>query len=92
MHIYGPAHLHGPQSISAPHTTRAGQAPQRPASSPIQDEVEISEAARLAEQAAESAGIRQDRVSAIREQIAQGTYETPEKLDAALERLLDELV
>lgn len=35
--------------------------------------------------------IRRDLVDRIRQEIAEGTYDTPEKFDAALERLLDEL-
>ena len=35
--------------------------------------------------------VRQEQVDAIREQIAAGTYETPEKLDKAVDRLLDEI-
>ena len=34
--------------------------------------------------------IRIDRVAEIRRQISNGSYETPEKLDAALDRLLDQ--
>ena len=34
--------------------------------------------------------IRVDRVAELRRQIANGTYETPEKLDAALDRILDQ--
>ena len=42
--------------------------------------------------AAESTGdIRFDRVNAIRAAIADGSYETPEKIDLALDRLLDRL-
>ena len=93
MEIHGPAHLHGPQAISPPHAERLSQssAPQR--GEPICDELEISDAARAAEaqQAASAPDIRADRVAAIRAQIAAGTYETPEKLDAALDRLLDEI-
>ena len=36
-----------------------------------------------------SSGIRQDRVDSIRQAIANGTYESPEKLSGALDRLLD---
>ncbi len=36
-----------------------------------------------------SAGIRQDKVDSIRQAIANGTYESPEKLSSALDRLLD---
>jgi negative regulator of flagellin synthesis FlgM len=94
MQVYGPTHLHGPQAISPPHTARASS-PASPAaevgSSPIQDEVQISDAARLIEQTQQVPDVRQDRVDAIRAQIAQGTYETPEKLDVAVSRLLDEI-
>ena len=34
-------------------------------------------------------GIRFDRVAELRRQIADGTYDTPEKMDAALDRMLD---
>ena len=34
--------------------------------------------------------IRIDRVAELRRQISDGSYETPEKLDAALDRLLDQ--
>ncbi|HUT09681.1 MAG TPA: flagellar biosynthesis anti-sigma factor FlgM [Thermoguttaceae bacterium] len=91
MHIYGPAHLHGPQPVSPPHTSRASQPVSRPDSSPIQDELEISDAARLVGRAGEVPEIRQDRVDEIRARIAEGTYETREKLDIAVERLLDEI-
>jgi negative regulator of flagellin synthesis FlgM len=33
--------------------------------------------------------VRMDRVTAIRQAIAEGTYETPERLSAALDRFLD---
>jgi len=35
--------------------------------------------------------IRTDLVARVRREIAEGTYDTPEKLDLALERLLDRL-
>jgi negative regulator of flagellin synthesis FlgM len=53
--------------------------------------VEISAAAEAAVQAAESSEVRSDLVARVRGEIAAGTYETPEKLDAALERLLDQI-
>lgn len=36
--------------------------------------------------------MRMDRISSIRQAIAEGTYETQDKLDTALNRLLDTLV
>ena len=93
MQVYGPAHLHGPQAVSAPHTTtiRAAQSTSQVESSKIQDEVNISDAARLVEQVKQAPDIRQDRVQSIRAQIASGTYETTGKLDKAVSRLLDEI-
>jgi len=91
MHIFGPAHLHGPQSVGPPHSPQASKPAPRPDSTPITDEVEISDAARMVEKTGNVPEIRQDRVDAIRARIAEGTYETPEKLDVAVERLLDEI-
>jgi negative regulator of flagellin synthesis FlgM len=62
-----------------------------PSSGPIQDEVQISDAGRLVDQVRDLPEIRQDRVNQIRNEIAKGVYETPEKLQIALERLLDEI-
>ncbi|MEO1497268.1 MAG: flagellar biosynthesis anti-sigma factor FlgM [Planctomycetota bacterium] len=99
MQIYGPNQAHGPQSLSGPHfrkNTATGPAPTQQA-----DQVDISpaaaEAAQLAEaaeaRAAEKASqpIRTDLVNQLRTQIAGGTYDTAERMDAALDRLLDEL-
>jgi negative regulator of flagellin synthesis FlgM len=91
MQIYGPSQLHGPQAISAPHGARPAQPTSRPEAAQITDEVNLSEAAQLVEQVQQLPDIRADRVEAVRQQIAAGTYETSNKLDAALDRLLDEI-
>lgn len=91
MHIYGPAHLHGPQSVGAPHASRPAKPTQPVQPGPIQDELEISDAARLVGQVHELPEVRQGRIDQIRAQIAEGTYETDEKLDIAVGRLLDEI-
>jgi negative regulator of flagellin synthesis FlgM len=90
MQIYGPAQLHGPQAISSPHVRTNGAEAVGSAAS-TQDEVQISDAGRLVDLANQVPDIRQDRVNAIRAQIAAGTYETPDKLDVALNRFLDEV-
>lgn len=91
MQIYGPAQLHGPQAISSPHLR--GQSAASPVGSApsTQDELQISDAGRLVSMANQVPDIRQDRVDAIRSQIAAGTYETPDKLNVALNRFLDEI-
>lgn len=91
MHIYGPSQLHGPQPIGAPHGTKPAQPTSRPEAPQIADEVDISEAARLVEQVQQMPEMRGDRVEAVRRQIAEGTYETRDKLNVAIERLLDEI-
>jgi negative regulator of flagellin synthesis FlgM len=91
MHIYGPSQLHGPQAIGSPHAARPAQPTTRPEAAQIADEVNISEAAQLVEQVQQLPEMREDRVEAVRQQIADGTYETGDKLNAALERLLDEI-
>ena len=91
MQIYGPAHLHGAQGINGPHANRAPQTPPRPAAANQADSVDISPAAELAAKLSDIPDIRQDRVNEIRAQIASGTYETDERINGALERLLDEM-
>ena len=91
MHIYGPTHLHGAQRIGPPHTSRASTPAEPDYSAPIQDELEISDAARLVEKVGDVPEVRQARVDEIRAQIAAGTYETEEKLEIAVGRLLDEI-
>ncbi|MBI2479254.1 MAG: flagellar biosynthesis anti-sigma factor FlgM [Planctomycetia bacterium] len=93
MQINGPAHLHGAQAINPPHhTTRASKASEAHASSLTQvDQLDISHEADLVSRVREMPAIRQDRVAEIRAQIASGAYETDDKLNGALERLLDEI-
>lgn len=91
MQIYGPAHLHAAQPIGSPHAARLNKSEAPAAGMPIQDELQLSDAAQLIDRVRELPDIRQDRVSAIRAQIASGAYETDEKLNVALGRLLDEI-
>ena len=91
MQIYGPSHVHGAQSINGPHTTRGAQAAGAAKTAGVGDQLDISEAGLLAARLDDVPEIRQDRVDAIRAAIADGTYETQDKLDGALNRLLDEI-
>lgn len=92
MQIYGPSHVHGPHGVNGPHFNRAnGPQSGKAAAGSAADQVDISPAAEAAVQAAESGDIRADLVARVRGEIASGTYETAEKLDGALNRLLDEI-
>lgn len=91
MYVNGSTYVHGPQTVAAPH--RAAQAAPTRETGPAAavDQLDISSAAHEASLARDASGIRQDKVAALRAAIANGSYETPEKLDVALSRLLDTL-
>ena len=92
MQVSGPNQLHGAQPINGPHNTRSARPTQstQPTNS-IGDQLDISEAAQLASQNSEASDIRADLVARVRGEIANGTYETEAKFDAALDRLIDEI-
>ncbi len=87
MNINGIQSVHGAHSLSGPHLSQraAGNATARPTTT---DQLEISLSA---QSALSETDIRSDRVAQIKQQIAEGSYETADKLDAALERLIDQL-
>jgi negative regulator of flagellin synthesis FlgM len=91
MHIPSTTHIHGSHGINAPHAPFRGQAAGQASAPRPADRVDISPAAEAAVRAAESGEIRHDLVNQIRSQIADGSYETADKLDVALDRLLDEV-
>ncbi len=98
MNIWGVFSSQGSQGLNALKGVEAAKAAQgiAPDAATVQQGVtEVHDSVTLsvdAVRAAESAGeIRFDRVNAIRAAIADGSYETPEKLDAALDRLLERL-
>ena len=94
MRVDGFSQVHGPQGIRPPHhlqgATRAPSGQEGETSGPV-DKLDISLAAQDAIRVAESAEERLARVAQIRQQIAAGTYETPDKLNHAVDRLLDEV-
>lgn len=55
------------------------------------DEVEISSVGRMLDDASRTAGVREQRLAEIKAAIDNGTYETPEKLEIALDRMLQQL-
>jgi negative regulator of flagellin synthesis FlgM len=98
--LYGPSGSRidhsAPASPPSPTPTRAGgradpAATPRPAPQRPSDRVDISQRAHLLARMATLPEIRQDLVSDIRRQIAEGHYETPERLEAAIDELLSEL-
>jgi anti-sigma28 factor (negative regulator of flagellin synthesis) len=90
MYIYGTAQIHAAQPLSAPHRLTPSHAASGGYSAGV-DQLDISPEADFVAQARELPEIREERVAALRAQIQSGTYETADKLDVALSRLLDEL-
>lgn len=88
--ISGTNHVHNAHALKGPHRRPAPQQAQSPQRPQTVDQLDISAAASEAAATSEAGGIRADKVAEIRSQIASGSYETPEKLDAALDRLLDQ--
>jgi negative regulator of flagellin synthesis FlgM len=77
--------------VLAPHQAegRRSQAPR--SSGAVDDQVEISDLAQRLSEIDSGTRIRTDKVAQIREAIQNGTYETPEKIDATVSRLMDVL-
>ncbi len=99
MQIYGPFRVSttqsaGPQRIQTQATPGAegtkrssGPVDQLDLSSGIQSTNRLDSTASIAG----GGEIRIDRVAEIQRQIASGDYDTPDKLDAALDRFIDQL-
>lgn len=90
MYIHGISAVHPAQPINAPHRLSPTQAAGSAGLSGV-DQLDISPEADFVAQVRDLPDIREDRVAAIRAQIQAGTYETADKLDAALNRLMDEI-
>ncbi len=90
MEIYGPGGAQGPQaiyprladfSIDGGSTVHAGLP---------RDQVEISPLGQMLDGIGRLPEIRHEKVEELRRQIATGSYETADKLESALDRILDE--
>ena len=92
MNVSGLTQVHGTQNINAPHFNRT-TAPGTPTTSSVDttDELQLSPAAEMASRLSEIPNIRWNRVNEIKSAIADGTYMTDDKMNVALDRLLDEI-
>lgn len=71
---------------------QVGNIAPKPEAAKAADVVEISDIAKLAAKVQELPEVRTELVEQIRGEIAAGTYDTPERVDAAVERLMDDLL
>ena len=74
-----------PQTQQQPSTTDR----QQQAMTAMVEDMQTQHSQQMAER--ENQPVRMDRVNAIKQQIADGTYESDEKIDLALDRLLVDL-
>ena len=91
MQINGLGPIQGPQSIQGPQRPQFARQPAAPRQNTGVDQLDISPEAQILSQVRDIPEIRADRVAEIRAAIDAGAYETEDKLDVALDRLLDEI-
>jgi negative regulator of flagellin synthesis FlgM len=92
MDISGPGSVGGPGPIRPSDVRATGEVGSAPQGIEIPaDEVEFSAAAQMLERLSADPQVREARLQEIQAQIAAGTYETPEKLEAAIMRMLSEI-
>lgn len=98
MEIQNTQYMHGVQGLQGPHRNTPVREMQQPTAgnSGIQDEVRFSdEALKMSEtksnEESSVSGVRFDLVNRIKSEIANGTYDTPDKMDIAFERMLGQL-
>lgn len=92
MEIQGAGGLSGPQPIYPRLAAFSVEQGASASAAAPRDQVEISSLGLMMEGISRLPEIRYEKVEAIRQQIAAGTYETPEKLEKAIEGLLGEVL
>ena len=77
--------------LSRPEATPGPEKSQGVAPTTPKDEVEISEVGKMLDDASRTPGIREQRLAQIKAAIEAGTFESPEKLELALNRMVEQL-
>jgi negative regulator of flagellin synthesis FlgM len=80
----------GPQPIEPNRSTPVSKTA-RPEGAARSDKAEISSQARFLQKLHELPEVRQDRIDQVKQQIEAGTYDTEEKIRAAVERLFEDI-
>ena len=89
MNIDGIHPVTGPQGIEPSSAIRGAE--RIGEATETSDVVEMSEAAKLAAKVQELPEVRTELVEQVRAEIADGTYETPERIELTVDRLMEEL-
>jgi len=91
MEVTGPGSVSGALPIKP--TPPGAQAPKPEQTKPVPagDEVEISSAGKMLDKLNQSPEVHAERLAQIKAAIQAGEYETSAKLEAAVQKLLDEI-
>jgi negative regulator of flagellin synthesis FlgM len=92
MEIFGAGGTQGPQPIYPRLAAFSLDAGQTVHAGVPRDHVEISPLGQMLDGISQLPDIRHEKIDEIRGQIATNSYESPEKLELALDRMLDELL
>ena len=90
MDVQGPGGISGPNRIE-PQRVYAGRTEKSDLGPKVGDRAEISEAAQLLNKLAEVPEIRMEKIEELKELIATGRYETKEKIERAIDKLMEEI-
>lgn len=90
MEVHGAGGAQGPQPIFPRLAPQGVEPNQTMAAGLPRDQVEISTLGQVLDGISRIPDIRAERVEEIRHEIARGVYDTPEKLEIALDRLFEE--
>jgi negative regulator of flagellin synthesis FlgM len=91
MEVSGPGSVQGGFPIKQTQPATEVEKAAEPQPVTPRDEVEISSVGKILDDLTQSSEVRAERLAQIKAAIEAGTYETPEKLEAAVEKLLDEI-
>jgi negative regulator of flagellin synthesis FlgM len=91
MQVNGPGPVSGNTPIGRTEPTVGSTKPESTRPITPRDEVEISEVGRMFDQLSQSSAVRAERLAQIKAEIDAGTYDTPEKMEAALSKLFGEI-
>jgi anti-sigma28 factor (negative regulator of flagellin synthesis) len=90
MEVQGPGGVAGPNRIEL-HRVQPAKPADAEVAGRVGDRAEISDQARLLNKLAEVPEMRLDRIQELRELIAAGRYETAERIEKTVEKLLEEI-
>ena len=90
MEIQGSSGVTGPQRVE-PQRVSAQRTDAADLTSKVGDSAEISDVAQLLSKLSHVPEVRMERVSELKELIAAGRYESREKIEQAVDRILEEL-